>query len=248
VRQLKRAQKGTASRNSEQRPRGKIYRLISRLSHDLRTPLTILKGEMEVALLRDRKPEEYRALLRSNLEEVERISRLVDDIMIVIRGEAGELKLVLEPAALDGIILEILDRYKKNAADRGIDLTMFKKSGIICKLDRNRLGQVFLILIENALNYTPERGRVEVRVEGRGKEAWVLVRDQGIGIPEEELASIFEPFYRGEKAKRIKPKGFGLSLSAARHIVEAHNGEISAENNLAPEPGATFKVRLPLTA
>jgi len=223
----------------------KQRRLIGAISHDLRTPLTILRGDMEVALLRPRGSEEYQGILESNLEEVDRISRLVEDLLLVSKAEAGELKMVFRPADLTQILDGLYSDYKKIASKKGIDLTMEAENDIILEIDEHRAKQLFANLIENAIQYTPAGRRIDLTLRRGDKEAWVSIRDQGIGIPPEELPYIFEPFYRGGEAKRLATKGYGLGLSICKQIANAHNGEIEVESRVGPESGTAFKVSLP---
>jgi len=224
----------------------KQRRLIGAISHDLRTPLTILRGDMEVALLRERPVSEYQEILRSDLEEVDRISRLVEDLLTVSKAEAGDLKMVFRPADMSRILAELHADYAPSASDKGMDLTIDAENAIILELDEHRIKQLFANLIENAIKYSPAGGRVDLVLRRGEKEAWVLVRDQGIGIPPEELPYIFEPFYRGGEAKHLASKGYGLGLSICKQIANAHNGDIEVESRVGPESGTTFKVRFPL--
>jgi len=224
----------------------KQRRLIGAISHDLRTPLTILRGDMEVALLRERTPEEYREILESNLEEVDRISRLVEDLLLVSKAEAGDLRMAFRLADLSKLMMELSAEYRKMASKKGIHLTIDAENGIFLKIDENRVKQLVANLIENAILYTPSGRRIELGLKRAEKEAWVSVKDQGIGIPSEELPYIFEPFYRGGEAKRLVSKGYGLGLSICKQIANAHNGDIEVESRVGPESGTTFKVRFPL--
>ena len=224
----------------------KQRRLIGAISHDLRTPLTILRGDMEVALLRPRPVDEYQEILQSNLEEVDRISRLVEDLLTVSKAEAGDLRMVFRPANLSQILTGLHSDYAKLASKKGADLTIDAENGIILEIDEHRIKQLFANLIENAIQYSPTGGRIDLVLRRGEKEAWVGIRDQGIGIPPEELPYIFEPFYRGGEAKRLASKGYGLGLSICKQIANAHNGDIDVESRVGPESGTTFKVRFPL--
>ncbi len=223
----------------------KQRRLIGAISHDLRTPLTIIRGDMEVALLRPRPAEEYQEILESNLEEVDRISRLVEDLLTVSKAEAGELRMVFRPENLTQLLAGLYSGYKKIASKKGRDLTMEAENDIITEIDEHRIKQMVANLIENAIQYTPVGRKIDLILRRGEKEAWLLVRDQGIGISPEELPFIFEPFYRGSEAKRLVSKGYGLGLSICKQIANAHNGEIDVESRVGPESGTTFRLRLP---
>ena len=220
-------------------------RLIGGISHDLRTPLTILKGNIEVALMRSRSPEEYQEIFRSNLEEVDRISRLVEDLLTISRAEAGELKMEFAPLNLKELLLKLGEDFSHRAKEKGLDLTIRAEMDIIINADKNRLVQLFANLIENAIQYSPRGKKIEVRLGGDEKEAWVEVIDQGIGISSRDLPYIFEPFFRSQEAREMAKKSYGLGLSICKQIALAHNGDIEVKSRVGPNSGTTIRVRLP---
>jgi len=221
-------------------------KLIGAVSHDLKTPLTIIRGDAEVGLLKPRSPEEYQEILRSNLEEVDRMSRLVNNLVVFIRAQRGELKLSPQPVELAELLSTVAEGYQKVAAAKGVDLVTSLKNNITVKVDRERVKQLLENLIENAIAYSPGGGKVELSTERREKEAWVCVKDHGIGIPTQDVPRIFDPFFRGEQATKIVKKGYGIGLTIAKHIAEAHQGRLELDSSLTNEPGSIFRLVLPL--
>jgi len=221
-----------------------IKRFTADASHELKTPLTILRGEIEVGLKRLRTPEEYQKILASNLEEVKHMSRMVEDLLTLARADMGALELRKEVVDLGGRVREVWEEVRLWAEDKGVEL-LFQEDGEARIMgDRGRLRQLALNLIDNAIKYTPSGGRVELRVVRDGDEVTFSVADTGEGIPAEDLQRIFERFYRVDKARSRQRGGTGLGLSICKWIAEAHGGRISAESELGR--GSKFHVFLPL--
>jgi signal transduction histidine kinase len=220
---------------------------VSAVSHDIRTPLTIIKGDIEVALMRERTPGEYAEVLSSNLEEVERIHRLVDDLVTLARADYGELGLNMRSVALGSLVAELRESFADAARRKGLILESYLEGEVHIEGDRARLRQLFYNLIDNAIHYTPNGGRIEVTLTSSHDrdEAQVRIRDTGIGIAPRDLPHIFEPFYRGTPSRRTQHNGYGLGLSICDHIVRAHNGRIAVESRQGPGSGTTFLVHLP---
>lgn len=221
-----------------------VRRFSADASHELQTPLTILKGELEVALRSPRTQEEYRATLKSILEEVDRIAHLVDSLLLLQRAEVGALRMDRRPVDLAQIVEEVFWRLKVVADARAKDLRMDVSKPVIIPGDRERLRRLLLNLVDNAIKYTEPGGRITLAL-GR-EDAWasLVVSDTGIGIPEDELERIFQPFYRSPGDASLSAKGAGLGLSIARSIALAHGGRIEASSE--PGRGSVFKVLLPL--
>ncbi len=221
-----------------------IKRFTADASHELKTPLTILRGEIEVGLKRLRTPEEYQKILASNLEEVKHMSRMVEDLLTLARADMGALELRKEVVDLGGLVREVWEEVRLWAEDKGVEL-LFQEDGEARVMgDRGRLRQLALNLIDNAIKYTPSGGRVELRVVRDGDEVTFSVADTGEGIPPEDLQRIFERFYRVDKARSRQRGGTGLGLSICKWIAEAHGGRISAESELGR--GSKFHVSFPL--
>lgn len=213
-------------------------------SHELKTPLTILRGEIEVGLKRLRTPEEYQKILASNLEEVKHMSRMVEDLLTLARADMGALELKKEVVDLGGLVRGVWEEVRLWAEDKGVELSFQEDGEARVMGDRGRLRQLALNLIDNAIKYTPSGGKVELRVAKDGDEVTFSVTDTGEGIPPEDLQRIFERFYRVDKARSRQRGGTGLGLSICKWIAEAHGGRISAESELGK--GSKFHVSLPL--
>ena len=222
-----------------------LSRLMADFAHALRNSLSVLRGEIELCLLNPRSIEEYQQVLKSNLEEVEQLCRLVDSVFILVRAGVGELKMNFQEVRLKELLTRLVSRCRETAAQKGLDLTIIAKNEIVIKGDQQRLQQLFDCLLENALDYAERGTKLEVSVEERGKMARVLVQDQGPGIPSEELPRVFEPFFRG-KAGANREKGFGLGLSLCKLIAQAHNGSLELKSKTGENKGTRVEVKLPI--
>jgi heavy metal sensor kinase len=213
-------------------------------SHELQTPLTILKGEMEVALRMERSPEEYRRTLKSGLEEIDRISRLVEGLLLLARSEARALKMDLQPVDLLSLVEEVHAQSNVSANSRSVMLALGSRAPLSIQGDKDHLRRALLNLVDNAIKYTPAGGGVTLSLERKDHWACMVVEDTGIGIPEEEQSRIFARFYRSQEALSMAEGGYGLGLCIARSIVETHGGKIEIES--APGRGSKFTLLLPL--
>ena len=222
-------------------------RFIADASHELRLPLTILKGEIEVALRHPRKREEYVQILRQQLDTIERMQRIVNDLLTLARADAGQLELVQEPVDLSLLLHEVGQQHLILFANHHITLDIDVPDGLEVMGDAAHLERVLMNLLNNAYKYSPDHSTVTLsaRVEGQ-KWAVIRIRDQGPGIPLEKQKYLFDRFYRADDARcRKEGEGAGLGLSICKRIVEAHGGTMAVESR--PGEGATFIVRLPLS-
>jgi two-component system OmpR family sensor kinase len=213
-------------------------------SHELQTPLTILKGEIEVALRSGRTPEEYQQVLTSSLEEIERISHLVEGLMLLARADSGVLRMDHQPVAIDELLAEVAAQLQRMAAGRGVGLRLEDLAPVSISGDREQLQRLFINLIDNAIKYTPAGGNVSLSLRTEGNQALISVTDTGIGLSEAEQAQIFTRFYRAAKARSQSGGGAGLGLCIAQSIAEAHGGKIQVHSS--PGQGSTFTVVLPM--
>jgi two-component system, OmpR family, sensor kinase len=217
-------------------------RFMADVGHELRTPLTVIKGN--VALMRRFGSTDEESL--SGIEsEVDRLGRLVGDLLLLAQAESGKLPLDRRIVELDTLVLEAMQQMRVLARDR-LGLRLGDIDQVLVCGDQDRLKQVMVNLIGNAIGYTPPGGEVVVSIGKHGSQAKLVVSDTGPGIPAEDLPHIFERFYRGEKSRtRTRDgKGFGLGLSIAYWIIRNHDGRIEVES--APGKGTTFCVWLPL--
>ena len=229
-------------------------------SHELKTPLTILKGEVEVTLRKERPPQEYQQILKSNLEEINRMSQIVEDLLLLSKADTGEIHLNREDINLAEILNEIVAQMDMLTRVKRLHLsTSNHQQDIHFFGDALRIRELFINLIENGIKYTEEGGFIHITLVkeykaplknqpngvGEEKEEFVkiIVSDTGIGIAKEDQERIFDRFFRVDKARSREEGGSGLGLSICKWIVEAHHGEIKVESELGK--GSSFIVKLP---
>jgi heavy metal sensor kinase len=215
-------------------------------SHEMRTPLTAIKGQIEVALSRPRDAQAYREVLRGANEEVDRLIRLVGSLLTLARADAGEIPLEAEPVSLADLVAAAVEQVRPAAAAKRIAVDVDAGPDATVRADQDLLLQLLLNLLDNALKYTTEGGRVTAGWETDGASARVWVEDTGIGIDPSEQPRIFDRFYRVDKTRSRAAGGSGLGLSISRWIAEAHKGGVSVESS--PGRGARFTVTLPFAS
>jgi two-component system, OmpR family, sensor kinase len=215
-------------------------------SHELRTPLAVMRGDIEIALRRTRSIDEYQQVLTSNLEEIVRLSRLVDDLLTLARADVGTTALQREPLSLDKLCREMIDYISPLAQMREQHLKYNgPDSEVMINGDIQRLKQLLLNLLDNAIKYTGFGGDVTLGLKRSEQEAVLVVSDTGRGIPTEDIPFIFERFFRHSRTTSDRmASGFGLGLSIVKWIVDSHGGKIEVTST--PGQGTTFTVRLPL--
>jgi signal transduction histidine kinase len=220
-------------------------KLLADISHEFRTPLTVIRGEAEIALrARKRTREDDRDSFRRIMDQADHTTRLIDDLLFMARVDAGEPRLNLKPVAVAEMLDAVCTEFKAKAKQKKISIEVDgKEEKALVKGDEGRLRQVFAILLDNALRYSNAGGKVQVDLERENGEVRVRFRDHGIGLTEVEADLAFERFYRGAQAEE-HARGTGLGLPVAKAIVEAHKGTISLEGK--PGEGATATVVLPV--
>jgi heavy metal sensor kinase len=214
-------------------------------SHELRTPLTIMRGEIELSLRSPKTPDAYRTVLESTLEEILRMTTIIDNLLTLAKADQGIALGSLSEVALDGLVEELHEDATLLAARKGLTVELRSNTPIVLVGDRLRLRQLFLNLVDNAIKYTPEGGTVTLALERRDGTAVFEVTDTGIGIPPADLDRIFDRFYRVDKARSRELGGSGLGLSIARWIAELHRGTIGVRSEL--QRGSVFTVTLPIS-
>ena len=214
------------------------------VAHELKTPLTILKGESELALSKLSSSEEARELVSSYLEETIRMSRIVDDLLTLAKADAGQLPIEREPVDLLALIQELYDDTALLSSGKHLDIQLTKSDPAFVVGDTSRLRQLFRILVTNAIQFTDAPGSISIGCQAVDRLAVVTVEDTGVGIPADSLQKIFDRFYRIDQARTRAKGGSGLGLSLAKWIVESHGGTIIVESQLGK--GSRFIVRLPL--
>lgn len=223
----------------------KIKQFSGDASHELRTPLTILKGETEVALRWAKTPDEFRKLLVSSMEEIDRMNRIIEDLLLLAKSEGGQKPLTIKEMSLSDLLQELYLQGRSLSQPKSIELVLNPNVTEEIRIlgDEMRLRQIFLNLIANAVNYTPEHGRIEISLSVTGEEAIVKIADTGIGIPAEHLPYIFDRFYRVDKARNREDGGTGLGLAIVDSFVKAHGGRVEVAS--IPGAGSAFTVYLP---
>jgi two-component system phosphate regulon sensor histidine kinase PhoR len=219
---------------------------VANVSHELKTPITAVKGFAETLLGGAVNDEETaRSFLQIIFDESDRLNRLIGDILELSKIESRRVPLVFSPVEVDTFIDKSIKLVQSEADRKHIELSMSIERGLYVEADEDRLRQIVMNLLSNGINYTPEGGKVSLNVEGIGDDyIRIQISDSGIGIPKKDLPRIFERFYRVDKARSRSSGGTGLGLSIVKHLVELHKGTISV--NSAVGVGSTFIIELPV--
>ncbi|OQY24498.1 MAG: hypothetical protein B6I37_03240 [Desulfobacteraceae bacterium 4572_35.2] len=215
-------------------------------SHELRTPLTILRGETEVGLRWAKTADEMRNILQSNMEEIERMGRIIEDLLTLAKSESGELPLSIREISLSDLLQELYLQGRTLAQSKNIEVTLGHQVNeeIFIHGDDLRLRQLFLNLLSNAIRYTQDNGSVTIDVDRQDSRVIVEISDNGIGIPAKHLPHIFERFYRTDEARNRSNGGTGLGLAIVKGIADAHKGTIQVTSTA--DVGSTFSISLPI--
>ncbi|MBI5529098.1 MAG: HAMP domain-containing protein [Deltaproteobacteria bacterium] len=219
-------------------------RFVSDVAHEIRSPLTALRGQIEVALRKERPSEEYRAVLNENLEEVLRLSRIAEDLMSMARADAGVLQIQREKIDLCDFLAGVVRRFKGRADEKNIRLEFVPAAEpIAVSGDPDWLGRLVENLLDNAILHAPQMGRVAVSLRGADRFATIAVEDNGPGIAAEHLPHIFDRFYRADPSRSREGGGAGLGLAIARQIAVLHGGTIGVASTVGK--GSVLTVELP---
>jgi heavy metal sensor kinase len=220
-----------------------MRRFVADASHELRTPIAVIRGEADVALSHDRGAAEYQESLAIVLDESRRLSRLVDDLLNLARADAGRVKLEVQEFYFNELLAECCRSMQTLASASGITLECRSAGDVQFRGDEGLLRRLAINLLDNAIRYTPPGGTVSAVLEADAAGVRIRISDTGVGIPPEAAPHVFERFYRADKARSRQDGGFGLGLSIVKWIAEAHNGAVDLTRN--PGPGTTFTVTLP---
>lgn len=216
---------------------------LDHVAHDLRTPMTRLRGIAEMALRRETcDPDILREALSDCVEESEKVLTLLNTLMDISEAETGAMVLRKRTFSLNELLERIMELYEVIAEEKGIEVSVAAPGGLMLTADQTRLGQALANLLDNALKYTLEGGEIHIEAGIEDEEMVIGITDTGIGIPEENLTKIWDRLYRGDESR--SQKGLGLGLSLVKAIVEAHKGRIQVESQ--PGKGSCFRIFLPV--
>ncbi len=213
-------------------------------SHELRSPLSVIQAESTLALERERSASEYRKSLEVIAQESVHMSTMIDQLLTLARADAGSERMQFEEFDLSALLNEVASNARLLAQGKEIVLEFSGSDHLVVYGDRGRLKELFANLLDNAIRYTAEGGRVSLSSTSRDGWAIIFITDTGIGIAAPDLPFIFERFYRVDKARSRAEGGSGLGLAICRHITDSHGGSIKVESE--PGKGSTFTVRLPV--
>jgi heavy metal sensor kinase len=212
-------------------------------SHELRTPLTVLKGQSELTLGKERKPKEYQEVISSNLEEIQYMSKVLEDLFMLSKSDENQIALDCESVDLKSLIEEICRHAEIIASEKNIKIIIAYLERVQVYGDPVRLRQMIWNVIVNGIKYTQPDGEVKISLQEKKDIALITIQDSGIGISNSDLPLIFNRFYRVDKARSREEGGTGLGLSICKFIVGAHKGSIDIESTLGE--GTKFKIKLP---
>ncbi len=234
-----------------ERSMAQMRRFMADAAHELRTPITVLRTQAEVALQRERDVDGYRTSLRSIESEGRRLGRIVDDLLTLARADSGDRPMTPARVFLDDIVADAVGAAGAMAAARGVSMTLQGFEEAAVNGDAELLRQLVMILLDNAIKFTPPGGTIDVRVGVHEESATVAVSDSGPGIAADQLPHIFERFYRGDPARSRgdsapAASGAGLGLSIAQWIAEAQHATIAVTSE--PGRGTTVAVKFPVAA
>lgn len=224
----------------------KLKQFSGDVSHELRTPLTVIRGEIEVLLRKERSTADYRETLSTVLEETSLLERIIDDLLFLSRIEAIQKKELEKPVQLDEILLQTIENRDAAARNKEIHLNIINMDAAMVHGDENLLERMLINIIDNAIRYTPVRGRVEISLEKQGDTAVLGIRDNGIGIPQEALPYIYDRFFVVDKSRSKETGGLGLGLSIVKHVAETHGAVITVASEVGQ--GTAFEIKFPLSA
>ncbi len=225
----------------------RITQFTADASHDLRTPVAVIRTSAELSLRRPRTAADYRETLHKILQTSVETSELLENLLTLARADAGAIGMEMHPLDLDQHVRKAQERARILSSDKHLELVMsVPGTPVWVRADAVAIDRLLLILVDNAVKYTPPGGRCEIELSRQAAHAEITVRDTGLGIPESELSSIFERFTRVNRARSRDIPGAGLGLAIARWITDMHGGTIAAKSQLGA--GSAFQVRLPALA
>src|SRR6266700_4357645 len=224
---------------------GEMKQFTASISHEFRTPLAVLRGEAEVALMQAHSPEHYRRVLSSQLEEFEKLSRMINQLLTLARAESGDVAIAHEPVNISSMTESLAEQLEPVAASKDVSISCKCDSDVILRGDAAWVERIILNLADNAIKFTPTGGHVQIKLSRADSSAILDIADDGIGISPDDVPHIFERFYRADPSRSNRADGAGLGLSLVKWAVDQHRGSIQVEST--PGHGTRFTVRLPLS-
>lgn len=230
---------------AEERTLEQLKRFTADASHELRIPLTALRGNLEIALKKDRSPNEYKETIAEALHETEQLTRLTKDLLLLAQSDSDQIKINKVSVNAKEFIEDVFSNAQMLAHDKNIKIHLDSMADGFLILDPDRIRQLLLNLIDNAIKYNKPGGEIRINSQRTNSQFILAVQDTGIGIEPQDIENIFERFYRVDKARSREEGGSGLGLSIVKWIIDAHGGTIKVESE--KNKGSTFVVKLPLS-
>jgi len=222
---------------------GEMKQFTASIAHELRTPLAALRVEAEYTLLHSESLDECKTTLASQIEEFDKLSRVIQQLLTLARAESGELQMLREPVDLTTLLRDLTETFSLVAEEKKISLELDCVEDLKVTGDRQWLERAMFNLVDNAIKYTPEGGRVNVYGRSENRKVVLRVADNGRGITSEALPHIFERFYRADPSRSKEIEGVGLGLSLVKWIIEQHGGSIKVDSQ--PNLGSRFSIQIP---
>ena len=225
---------------------GALRRFTADASHELKTPLTVIRADVERAMSPNASSNDKAVALEEALQQVTRMADLVDSLLTLARADEGRFDLYREPVELGPLVREVVETARLLGEEAGVSINAPVVDDGVVQGDLTRLRQLFLNLVTNAIKYTPRNGRVDISLSNDGTTAQFTVRDTGIGIAAADLPYVFERFWRADRvrSRAAERGGFGLGLAISQWIAQAHGGTLTVQSKLTR--GSTFVVTLPI--
>ncbi len=221
----------------------RIAQFTSDVSHELRTPVAALKTGAEVILSKERTAEEYRDLIENNLSDLERMTRMISDLLELSRSDSNTNILHLKSFSLDNLLNELQNKFRLISETKNINILINELPDMQIEGDKDLLRRVFSNLLDNAIKFTSPGGSVSISLADRGNDVVTCIQDTGIGISEKHLGKVFDRFFRVDSSRSRDTGGTGLGLNICKNVVELHKGKIEVKSKAGE--GSTFEVTLP---
>lgn len=220
-----------------------IQQFTSDASHELRTPLAILMGELEIGLHTSKSKQDFQEVILSALDEVIRLSKVVSSLLELSKAESGKLLLQFEKTNISDLLLDLLEDAEILSEAKKITLRHQVEKSVFVEIDSSKIHQALLNIIENSIKYTQEEGEVSIELVSDQQYVTIEVKDNGIGMTEEELPFIFDRFYRADVSRSTAIQGTGIGLAIVKWILEGHEAITTVQSK--PNEGTTFLIKLP---